>query len=391
MKLAYVTDFDLSSVLDGTAPASMFGFRARCYYTAKSLKDDLTTVHCIGPLTRRNNTLLSKIKQRFYYRLYSKIYFPWAEPVYNKEYAIQIFNKLSKLDSDIVICSEATGASYLNCKQPVVLWLDTLYVGLINFYFGDYSNLCKESIRALTNLDKLALANSKLCIFSSEWAAKTAIETYQVDPAKIQVIPSGANIECNRTIDDIKAIVAARPSNKCKLLFFGIDWERKGGDLVLEVAKRLNETGLNVELTIVGCYPPTNSSLPDFVISLGFINKFTPEGLSKINRSIAETHFLVVPSRAETYGNVFCEANSFGVPCISTKVGGIPTIIKDNLNGKVFSIDAGIDEYCTYIYDLFSDYSQYQQLAFSAFNEYQTRLNWSAAGQTAKKLFKELL
>ncbi len=41
----------------------------------------------------------------------------------------------------------------------------------------------------------------------------------------------------------------------------------------------------------------------------------------------------VLPSQNETFGQVFIEAMSCGVPVIGTKVGGIPEIISDNYNG----------------------------------------------------------
>lgn len=41
----------------------------------------------------------------------------------------------------------------------------------------------------------------------------------------------------------------------------------------------------------------------------------------------------VLPSENETFGQVFIEAMSSGVPVIGTKVGGIPEIISDNYNG----------------------------------------------------------
>lgn len=41
----------------------------------------------------------------------------------------------------------------------------------------------------------------------------------------------------------------------------------------------------------------------------------------------------VLPSQNETFGQVFIEAMSSGVPVIGTKVGGIPEIISDNYNG----------------------------------------------------------
>lgn len=71
-------------------------------------------------------------------------------------------------------------------------------------------------------------------------------------------------------------------------------------------------------------------------------------------------------------------------------MGGIPTAIKNDLNGRTFSIDASIEDYCTYVSDLFSNYDQYKQLALASFNEYQSRLNWSVSTQTVKKLIMEL-
>ena len=171
----------------------------------------------------------------------------------------------------------------------------------------------------------------------------------------------------------------------------GVDWLRKGGDIALEVTKQLNNVGVSAELTVVGCQPVIDGSLPTYVKALGLISKSTKEGKQQIDRLIAESHFLILPSKADCTPIVFCEANSFGVPCISTNIGGIPTIIKDDLNGKLFSKDAEIAEFCKYISNIFSNYSQYQCLALSSFNEYQTRLNWSVAGKTVKGLLSELI
>jgi glycosyltransferase involved in cell wall biosynthesis len=98
-----------------------------------------------------------------------------------------------------------------------------------------------------------------------------------------------------------------------------------------------------------------------------------------------------MPSKAESFGHVFCEASSFGVPSLATNVGGIPTAVRNDVNGRTFSKDAGFEEYCAYISNLFSNYSQYKNLALSSFNEYEVRLNWSVAGRTVKKLLSELI
>ncbi|MBD1890126.1 glycosyltransferase family 4 protein [Coleofasciculus sp. FACHB-SPT9] len=390
MKIAYATHYDIFN--SRTWPRNLIGHCGTNYYKAKALERQLGSIEYIGPLEEMYSPslkLLSKAKNRWHKHISKKIYYPWAEPVVNQGYAVQIAQKLSK-DSEIILGPDMNLISYLECKQPLVVWTDAPYAGLINFY-TNYTNLCRETIQQLTAMDKLTLDKCSLAIFSSDWAAQTVIDTYQVDSSKVKVIPSGANVECDRTLDDIKEIIEARTSDKCKLLFLGVDWFRKGGKIALEVASELNKSGLNVELTIVGCQPFKDSSPPDFVVNLGFISKSTAAGLIKISKLIAESHLLIVPSQAEAYGNVFCEANSYGVPCVSTKVGGIPTVIKDNVNGKLFSRNCNIQEYCAYISDLFNNYGAYKKLALSSFNEYQTRLNWSATAQTAQRLLMDLI
>lgn len=390
MKIGYATDFNVLNALQKAShrPVEM-GHWGRCYYTAKALSDESTEIQYLGPLAKKS-VLLPKLKWRFYKYLSPKVYYPWAEPVFNQYSAQQISEKLENFGSDLVVSVDINLLSYLECKQPSILWVDTLYAGLINFY-TDYSNLCRETIRQLHKLDQLALKRCELAIFSSDWAAKTAIHQYGTDPNKVKVIPSGANVECDRTLDDVQSMILARPTDRCKLLFLGVDWHRKGGDVALKIATQLNQSGLKTELSVVGCKPDLDESSAQFVRSFGFIDKSTESGAKQINQLIAESHFLILLSRAETYGNVLCEANSFGVPCLSTCVGGIPTIIKDDVNGKLFELNAEIEEYCTYLSNLFNDYAQYQKLGLSAFQEYENRLNWAIAGQTAKKLFQEIL
>ena len=270
----------------------------------------------------------------------------------------------------------------------VYTW-DCTFSGLLNTY-PHFLNLCQESIQLGIRMEQFALSKCSLAIFPSEWAVRTALDNYQVDPDKVKVVPYGANLSCHRTSEDIKTIVDHRPSNCCNLLFIGIDWERKGGAIAYGVTKKLNELGLKTKLTIVGCNPDINDPIPDYIEILGFINKFTDNGFKKIGNLLANSHFLILPSRAENYGIVFCEASSFGTPSISTNVGGISTAINDGVNGKLFPLNIDISEYCNYILALFDEYSKYKSLALSSFDEYQRRLNWTVAAKAFKSLLMQL-
>jgi glycosyltransferase involved in cell wall biosynthesis len=379
MKVAYVTEYDAADIRKWSGTG---------YYIAQSLQSQDICLNCLGPL-KEKYALLFKGKQFFYHHFVKKRYWRDRDPFILDSYAHQVANKLSKFNPDIIFSPGTVPISHLECEQPIVIWTDATFAGLVNFY-SKYSNLCKETIENGNKMEKLALEKCKLAIYSSEWAAKTAIDIYKIEPSKVKVVPFGANIECNGDFDYIKSLVDSRPSNQCNLLFLGVEWFRKGGNLAIEVAKELNRQGLTTKLTLVGCQPIIDEPLPNFVNSLGFISKTAKKNSQTINQLLSASHFLILPSVADCTPIVFGEANSFGVPCLATDVGGIRTIIKDNLNGKTFAKEASAADYSTYIFDLFFDYSRYKNLALSSYSEYQSRLNWLVAGKTVKKLLMDL-
>ncbi len=362
------------------------------YYIIQTLAAQGISIEAIGDL-KKSYSFLTRTKWSFYRNLYHKDYYRWAEPLVSKNYASQISKRLSKLNVDLVLCTEgAAPIAYLDCCQPIVLWVDTVLAALIDFY-PYLSNLCQETRKNIYILEKLALEKCKLVIFSSEWAAKKAIEFYNVDLNKVKIISRGSNLELksNRKIADIKNLIKSRGTQTYKLIFIGIDWVRKGGILALDITKELKITGWNVELRLIGDLPKSRESLPDFVKPIGYINKSKLEGKNKFYSLLADSHFLILPTQADVTPNVLIEANAFGVPCLTTNLAGIPSIIKDDINGKVFPIDADVSEYCAYIKSYLSDYQKYENLAISSFNEYVNRLNWSIAGQIANQLFLDLM
>ena len=383
MELAYVTTYD-STRLTGSDEWSGTG-----YYIAQSLKSQEIELNYVCPL--EDPTIckaIRKLKRHYYELLYGKNYQKNSDPQLLKNYARQVEQKLSSQDK-IVFSATIDPIAYLESDRPIVFWADATFAGIADFY-PQYSNLHPEVIRDWHHMERLALQKSQLAIYSSDWAAKTAIDFYQADPDKVKVVPFGANIENELDFSQVKEAIAARPSDVCKLLFIGVEWQRKGGDVAFAVARQLNQLGLKTELTVLGCQPEINEPIPQFVRSLGFISKSTPEGKRKFNQLICKSHFLILPSIADCTPMVFAEANSLGVPCLSTNVGGIPSIIHDDENGRLFAVDCDIGEYCSYIKDLFSNYSQYVELAHASFRAYETRLNWRVAGQKVKSLLADI-
>jgi glycosyltransferase involved in cell wall biosynthesis len=379
MKIAFVWLFDRNH--------ESIQMRSDCRKANCLEKQSAQIIHVEGLKERYGRYYYIKGKV---YHILKRKYEHRREPVILQGYAEQIQEKMATLDADIVFSHSSIPISYLQCRQPVVFWTDATFAGMMDFY-PDFTGLPPEGIRRGNQQEQAALTNCALAIYASEWAARSAKEKYQVDPHKIRVVSFGANLEGQQTGEDIDRFLQEKPARECSLLLFGVDWRLKGGDVALEVATQLNQQGLKTTLHVIGCTPRVERPLPEFVKVHGFLDKSSQEGLNKIKQVLSETHFLIHPARAEAFGCVLCEANSFGVPCLAANVGGISTAIRDHINGKLFAPGDSIESYCDVIMNSFADYEGYKDLARSSFQEYQTRLNWDVAGQEVKKMLMELI
>ncbi|RCH56638.1 group 1 glycosyl transferase [Mucilaginibacter hurinus] len=294
-----------------------------------------------------------------------------------------------KPDADIIFSPSSLPINLIQSGKPKVFYTDATFAGMIDFY-PYFTNLAAESIRNGNKLEQAAFDNCQLAIYSSEWAAKTAIDYYNVDPAKIKVVPFGANIECDRVLADIESIANNKDTVTCHLLFLGVEWDRKGGDVALAITRELNQRGVPAILHIAGIQPDFFKELPPYVKNYGFVSKSTHEGQQLLKKLFTQSHFLLLPSKADCTPVVYAEANSFGLPCITTDVGGIPTMIKDDINGKMFSLYDNPELYVNYIQAVFRDSTLYTELSRSSFNEYATRLNWDASGKALMALLNAL-
>ncbi|HLS27484.1 MAG TPA: glycosyltransferase family 4 protein [Opitutales bacterium] len=381
MKVTYVTIYDANDVQHWSGSG---------YHIARALKFQNLDVDLIGPLGSPKVTWpVFKAKGLLYNRILRKRYCRAHDVAFARHYARKIEKSLSQRGAgDIIFSPWSIPIAFLNTDRPIAYWHDATHAGLFDFY-PDYTGMCRRSIRDGHLIEHTALKRSCAAIFSSDWAARSAIEDYNADPKKVHVVPFGANLENPPSPGQVGDAIRARSKNTCKLLFIGVDWFRKGGDLALQVAEKLNRIGLRTELTIVGCNPFTSENKPPFVRCEGFLSKQNPVHLKRIEQLLAESHFLLVPSLAEAFGIVYCEANAYGVPSLARAVGGVPTVIKDGQNGFLFPVEAEAIDYVQIIERYFQRYENYIDLALSSLNEYQQRLNWQVAGKRVRQILLE--
>jgi hypothetical protein len=210
------------------------------YYMLQSLQKYCGEVLCLGPI---------QVKERLFGQLLNKGMlltrkktFPYYMSfLLAQRYAQIAARRLQDNPCDIIVAPLGTvNTAFLETDIPLVLVEDATFA-LLHNYYPHYSHLSCQSILEAQTITSQAFQRASLLVFSSRWAAQSAIEDYGISREKIYVIPFGANIDHP---PDKQSITARPCSPPCRLLFVGGDWYRKGADIAIETLLSLEQQGI---------------------------------------------------------------------------------------------------------------------------------------------------
>ena len=390
MHLAFLFEFDPDRPTRDRWPAAKLGHWGRCLRMAEALERAGNRVTRIGGLdkTREQRSRRAKLRRRLH-GWQQEHYLAWTEPRFNRDYAAQIAQQLAAKchdrndphppgsdGYDAIVTPDTNLVAYLDTNRPIFLWADTTYATLMDEYPG-FRDLCDRSRRQLHELDQLALTRCRRALLASDWAIDGATAAYRLDRDRFRLIELGGNLE---PLDSsaIPAAIKGRDRQTLNLLFVGTDWQRKGGDRAIALVEQLRDRQIPTRLTTIGGQPPAD---PDLIHNLGRLDPTKPTDRTQLEAAFAAAHFLVLPSEAECFGHVLCEANGFGVPVLTSDVGGISSVVRSGVNGLIAPLAGWADSIAPRVADLWRDRSAYETLARSARREYDRRLNWTILGE----------
>lgn len=177
-------------------------------------------------------------------------------------------------------------------------------------------------------ISKIVLSNADAVIALTNDMKKKMQKLYMRD---ISVIPNGIFVK-QFTVDYNKLSVLRK--NK-KLLFVGRLNPVKGVKYLIQTMNIIRNNGYNAKLTIVGD-GEDKQELQQLVkdLNLGEYIDFIGRVENKeIPKYMANADIFVLPSLSESFGIVNLEAMACGLPIVATRVGGLPEIIEDGVNG----------------------------------------------------------
>ena len=169
-------------------------------------------------------------------------------------------------------------------------------------------------------LNVRAFASATRLVTWCQWAAYSLVEDYGVPLDKIDVIPPGVDLNLFRP-----SLLGKSPE-RVRILFVGGDFERKGGHDLLEAAQSLAD---EVELDIV-----TGAGTPSIPAGLrARVHHGLKPQSEKLVALYRAADIFVLPSRGDCMPQAVIEAIACGLPVVATRVGAIPEMVTDGVNG----------------------------------------------------------
>lgn len=336
-----------------------------------------------------------KISQSFKYRLYEKLSRKFnkilgRKPLNSSHSVIGAKLQSKTIDMqkvhecDILVapfCSEALYS--LKTEKPIIYLTDATFSIMVDYYFKGLSN---SAINQGNQVEQKAMDKAAEIIVSSQWAANSAINDYHQEPSKVHVIEFGANID-DKDIIEKKFVYEGH----LHLLFLGVDWKRKGGQIAVDACKWLNENGVPATLHIVGIRELDDSikQLP-YIDYVGFLNKNVPEEYNRLVKVIKQCHCMLLPTLAECSAIAFCESSANGLPVFSHLTGGVGNYIYDGRNGYLLPLGSTGADFGAKIKACLES-GELEKMSVTARDVYREKLNWNVWSQKVEVIIRNIL
>ena len=252
---------------------------------------------------------------------------------------------------DMVHIHSSFGASFYR-KLPFI-WLSSwFHIPIVNHIHGSaidelYTNASQRKRKLVVQTFGKC---DKIVVLSEEWKHK--YESF-IEPKKIVVLE-------NYSIPH-EIMNRDRPEPSRSILFLGFLSEAKGCFDIPQVVKNVCAVYPNVKFILAGDGSVEDKEKLQELISTYQVKDYIdmPGWVRGEEKDLllqnADVYFL--PSYGEAMPMSILEAMGYGLPVISTKVGGIPQLVIDQVNGFLFS-PGDIDGFSQAITLLLSDKKQ---------------------------------
>jgi glycosyltransferase involved in cell wall biosynthesis len=192
------------------------------------------------------------------------------------------------------------------------------------------------------------------------------INQYEIPESNVVTAFAGSNV-LNESPNNLEKYA------KKNILFVGVEWERKGGPMLLKIFENILAIYPDATLTIVGCSPKISLS------NCKVVGKMPLEEVAKYYNNAS---VFCLPTLREPFGIVFIEAMKFRLPIIANNIGSLPDLVKNDYNG--YLINNSVKDYTDAICTLFENPAKCKQMGENGYNLAESKFSWPLVGKSIR-------
>ncbi len=200
----------------------------------------------------------------------------------------------------------------------------------------------------------------------SSFLADSFVEDFGCDSKKVEVVHAGINI------DESLLSAPDKDYNSKIVLFSAFDFENKGGQVLLKAFEHVIREVPDARLVLLG---PAPRSFPDSVTNHGPLSKSDPAHMAIMSQSFKTASVFVHPTLADAFPNVIREAMAARLPCIASRLCGIPDMVEDGVTGFLVPLNDA-NALAEKLIVLLQDPDRCRRMGEAGYRKYRNQFTW---------------
>jgi glycosyltransferase involved in cell wall biosynthesis len=216
--------------------------------------------------------------------------------------------------------------------RPYIAWSDCTFRDYIDI-FHDREQFRATDLARIEDAEAGWLRRACRVLFSSEWAAHRAKDSYGLDAHRV----GSVGIFGESEVPDGDAYAGGMEFG-----FVSTNFDEKGGPTVLSAFQEARKRHAGISLVIVGDRPPDLNAEPG-VRFTGFLRKEVVAERRQFQEILGHLRALIHPTRGDISPLVIVEAGYHGCPAIASRAFAIPEVVDHGKTGLLLDDPSSVD------------------------------------------------
>jgi glycogen(starch) synthase len=325
-------------------------------------------------------------------------------PLDNWFFNRSISKKASGIDADVYEAHAVSGYGLLKAlnkqgiKKPFIhtihgVLADEYEQAKKNGYDSFRGRIANYFMHRLAKLEAETAKNATLIVTISQYSLRKIKQFYNVDEAKVRIVPNGVDPEKFKPLENQEAVKRQFGlGDKPCVLFVGSLIPRKGLPFLIEAAKKIVKEQSETKFLIVG-EGPLRNQLANSLEAVNLSGNFKFLGNVKEDMLPAVYNcadVFALPSIQEGQGIVLLEAQASAKPVVAFNIGGVNEAVRNGETGLLVK-RGSTDEFADALLKLISDKALQEKMGAAGRRFVVENFTWDICAQKMLSVYYEAL